>query len=63
MVRREMTESLPELCNQKVIMRFEWFTIREFDGHHLWLEIDGGEGMQFRKDELMGFLSKIWKRF
>jgi hypothetical protein len=47
----------------RVIMRFEWFTIREFDGHNLWIEVDGGEGMSFPKMELMGFLAKVWKRF
>lgn len=46
----------------KVIMKFEWFTIREFDGHHLWLEMDGGEGLAFSKAELMGFLAQIWRR-
>lgn len=44
-------------------MRFERFTIRPFDGHHLWLEMDGGEGMTFTKAEFMGFLAKIWERY
>lgn len=55
---------LPKLPTPgKVIMQFEWWTIREFDGHHLWLEMNGGEGMAIRKEILMGFLSKLWKRF
>jgi hypothetical protein len=54
-------ESLSDKCNQPPIMRFEWWTLRPFDGHNLWLEMDGGEGMQFPKALLMGFLSKLWK--
>lgn len=51
---------LSELCNQPPILEFEWFTIRPFDGHRLWIEIDGGEGKTFSKAELMGALAKIW---
>ncbi len=46
----------------KTLMRFEWFTIKEFNGHELWLEVDEGEGMSFPKAEMMGFLAKIWER-
>lgn len=54
---------MPEPDRTNIIMRFEWFTIYPLDGHRLWLEMDGGEGMEFSKQELMGFLSKIWSRF
>ncbi len=47
----------------KIIARIEWFTLRLFDGHHFWLEMDGGEGMAVSKQEVMGFLAKVWKRF
>ena len=44
-------------------MRFEWFTVYEYDGWNLWLEMDGGEGMTFQRAELLGLLSNIWKRY
>lgn len=58
-----MAQKLPHPHNHEPIMKFEYFTIYPFDGHLLWLEMDGGEGMTFPKAELMGFLSKIWKRY
>lgn len=47
----------------RIIARIEWFTLRLYDGHHFWLEMDGGEGMAVRKAEIMGMLANIWKRF
>lgn len=55
----KMSIKLSDLCNQPPILEFEWFIIRPFDGHRLWIEV-GGEGKTFTKAELMGALCKIW---
>ena len=58
-----MTKLKPIPMPGKLLFKFEWFSVYEFDGHHLWLEMDGGEGMAFTKQEMMGFFNKIWERF
>lgn len=45
------------------IAKIEWFSLYLWDGHHFWLEMDGGEGMTVAKAEIMGLLANIWKRF
>lgn len=54
-------KSIVDQCNGPVIMEFEGFIIRKFDGWHLWFEHPSGEGTTTRKTEFIGALMKLFE--
>ena len=56
-------KSIIEATSQgPVILEFEGFIIRPFDGWHLWMENPAGEGTQIRKAELLATLAKLFDK-
>lgn len=55
-------EKLSEKCTQPPLFEFEWYTVRPFDGWHLWIERNG-EGMTIRKAEFIAVLEKFFEKF
>lgn len=55
-------QSIIELTQGEVILKFEGFTIRKMDGWHLWMENGSGEGTQIRRDEFLVVLDRLFKK-
>ncbi|HEY5236598.1 MAG TPA: hypothetical protein VIJ14_10495 [Rhabdochlamydiaceae bacterium] len=53
-------ERLSDQCNQEMLLEFEGFVIRKFDGWHLWLENPDGEGCTVRKSHFLNILANLF---
>ena len=60
MTQSSLSDIKPMPKPGKVILRFKWFTIREWDAFYGWMEIDGGEGKAIPKTYLMRALARLW---
>ena len=55
-------KSIVDLTSQPPLFEFERFIIRPFDGHTVWMENPDGEGTQVAKQEVLGWLIKMFDR-